>query len=334
MDLSSRYLGLNLRTPLVAAAGPLTESVDNIKRLEDAGIAAVVLPSLFEEQLVLETHEIHHHLTHNTESYAEALTYFPEPDEVFLGPEEHLARIAGAKEAVNVPVIASLNGSSLGGWPAYAKNMQEAGADAVELNLYDIPTDPNETAAAVELRYLEVVEEVKASVTVPVAVKLSPFFTNLANVAKRMDDAGADGFVLFNRFYQPDIDLENLEVVSNVILSTPQALRLPMRWIAILHGRVRADLAATSGIHSAEDVLKMVMAGAGATQVLSVLLKNGIDHVAAIEAGVRDWMAEREYESIEQMRGSMSQEHCEDPSAFERAQYMRTLKSYRPDGRT
>ncbi|HEY9430479.1 MAG TPA: dihydroorotate dehydrogenase-like protein [Blastocatellia bacterium] len=330
MDLTTTYLGMKLRTPLVPSASPLSDEIDNIKRMEDAGASAVVLSSLFEEQLLLDRYELHHHLTHGAESFAEALTYTPEPDDIRLGAEDYLERIRKAKEAVAIPIIASLNGISIGGWTDYANLIQEAGADALELNIYYIPTDPTLTGAEVEQTYLDILTIVKSLVTIPVAVKLSPFFSNLANMARRLDEAGADALVLFNRFYQPDIDLDNLVVRPNVILSTPHALRLPLRWIAILYGRVRADLAATSGIHTAQDVIKMLMAGANITMLCSTLLRHGIDHISLIEQRLRQWMEEREYESVEQMRGSMSQVHCANPAEFERAQYVRALQSFKP----
>jgi len=281
MDLTTTYLGMRLRTPLVPSASPLSDEIDNIKRMEDAGASAVVLSSLFEEQLLLDRYELHRHMTHGTESFAEALTYIPEPPElegIRLGAEEYLERIRKAKEAVAIPIIGSLNGVSIGGWTDYANLIQDAGADALELNIYYIPTNPTLTGAEVEQTYLNILTMVKSLVTIPVAVKLNPFFSNLANMARRLDEAGADGLVLFNRFYQPDIDLDNLVVRPNVILSTPQALRLPLRWIAILYGRVGADLAATSGIHTAQDVIKMLMAGANVTMLCSVLLRHGVGH--------------------------------------------------------
>jgi dihydroorotate dehydrogenase (fumarate) len=321
---------MKLRTPLVPSASPLSEEIDNIRRMEDAGASAVVLSSLFEEQILLDRYELHHHLTHGAESFAEALTYIPEPDNIRLGAEDYLERIRKAKEAVAIPIIASLNGVSIGGWTDYASLIQEAGADALELNIYYIPADPTLTGAEVEQTYLNILTTVKSLVTIPVAVKLSPFFSNLANMARRLDESGADSLVLFNRFYQPDIDLDNLTVRPNVILSTPQALRLPLRWIAILYGRVRADLAATSGVHTAQDVIKMLMAGASVTMLCSVLLRHGVGHIRSIEQGLRQWMEEHEYESVAQMRGSMSQIHCENPGEFERAQYVRALHSFKP----
>ncbi len=332
MDLTTTYLGLQLRSPLVVgAAAPLTEDIDNIKRIEDAGGAAVVLHSLFEEQLTQEQYELHHHLEYKTHSFAEALTYFPEAEEFQVGPEEYLKHIRKAKEMVDIPIIASLNGSTLGGWTDYARQIQEAGADALELNIYYVPTDFDLTATQVEENYLNILRAVKSAVTIPVAIKVSPFFSNMANMAKQLTEAGADGLVLFNRFYQPDINIEALEVQPNVLLSTPQAMRLPMRWIAILYGRLQVDLAATSGIHKPQDVLKMLMAGANITVLVSVLLRHGIEHISVIEAGMRHWMEEHEYESVKQMQGSMSQINCPDESAFERAQYMKAIQSYHPE---
>lgn len=330
MDLSTKYMGLNLRTPLVVSASPLSENLDNIRKMEDAGASGVVIYSLFEEQITSDRLELHHHLTYGTDSYAEALTYFPEPSEFHLGPEGYLNHIRKAKEAVKMPVIASLNGTSAGGWTNYAKEMQQAGADALELNIYYIPTDVDLTGAQVEQTYLDILSMVRDVVTIPVAIKLSPFFSSLANVARRLDQGGADGLVFFNRFYQPDINLEHLEVRPNIILSTPQALRLPMRWIAILHGRIKASLAATSGIHTAQDVLKIMMVGADAAMLCSVLYRHGIDHIKTMEREIETWMSEHEYNSIRQMQGSMSQENCSDPSEFERAQYVKALHSFKP----
>jgi dihydroorotate dehydrogenase (fumarate) len=267
MDLTTRYLGMNLRTPMVPSASPLSDDIDNIKRMEDAGAAAVVIHSLFEEQLTREQESLQYHLQRGSESFAEALTYFPEPEEFPVGPDGYLNHIRKAKDAVRIPVIASLNGTSIGGWIDYAKKVQQAGADAVELNVYHIPTDMDRSAAEIEQTYIDIVKAVKSVVSIPVAVKLSPFFSNMANMAKKLDQTGVNAFVLFNRFYQPDLDLETLEIRPNVNLSAPQALRLPMRWIAILYDRVKADLAATSGIHHAHDVLKMLMAGADVTML-------------------------------------------------------------------
>ena len=334
MDLRTTYMGLNLRNPLVVSASqPLSDEIGKIRKMEDAGAAAVVLYSLFEEQLRLETYELDHHMTAGTNSFPEALSYFPEPAQFQLGPEEYLDHIQQAKEAVEMPIIASLNGSTLGGWTDFAKKIEQAGADALELKIYYIPTDINLSSAAIEQTYIDILQAVKSTVKIPVAVKLSAFFSNLANMAKRLDEAGANGLVLFNRFYQPDISLDDLEVQPSVLLSTPQALRLPLRWIAILHGRVHADLAATSGVHNARDVLKMLMVGANVTEMCSALLARGIDHLGVVEREMREWMEEHWYDSVEQLQGSMSQMKCPDPSAFERAQYMRALTNYKPGGR-
>jgi dihydroorotate dehydrogenase (fumarate) len=332
MDLTTTYLGLTLRSPLiVGAAAPLTEDITQIKRMEDAGAAAIVLHSFFEEQLRQEQLELHHHLTYATESFAEALTYFPEPQIFHVGSEDYLNHIRRAKEMVDIPIIASLNGSTLGGWTHYAKQIEQAGADALELNIYYVPTDMDMTGDRVEQKYIDILSAVKSEVNIPVAIKLSPFFSNMANMAKRLTDAGANGLVLFNRFYQPDIDIEALDVQPNVLLSTPQAMRLPLRWIAILYGRISADLAATSGIQKGTDVLKMLMAGASVTMLVSVLLRHGIEHLMEIEQGMRQWMEEHEYESIQQLRGSMSQRNCPDSSVFERVQYMKAIQSYQPE---
>jgi dihydroorotate dehydrogenase (fumarate) len=329
MNLSTTYLGLKLRTPLVPSASPLSDNLDDIRRMEDCGASAVVLYSLFEEQIRQERHELHHYLTEGTESFAEALTYFPEPSEFRIGPEEYVQHVAKAKEAVKIPVIASLNGTTIGGWTDYAKQIEQAGADALELNIYYIPTELHISSTQVENTYLDILAAVRAVVQIPIAVKLSPYFSSFGNMARRLVEAGANALVLFNRFYQPDIDLETLEVSPNVLLSTPMAMRLPLRWIAILHGRIQADLAATSGIHRATDALKMLMAGADATMLCSVLLRRGIGHIRDIEAEMRAWMEEHEYESVDQLKGSMSQRNSPDPSAFERAQYIRSLSTYK-----
>lgn len=329
MDLSTKYLGLHLKNPIVPSASPLSRSVDSMKRLEDAGAAAIVMYSLFEEQIAHEAAELDHYLNYGTESYAEALTYFPEPKEYNLGPDEYVDLLHKAKQSLGIPIIGSLNGISVGGWIDYAKKIQQAGADAIELNVYYIPTDVELTGAEVEDRYLEVLFAVKQEVTIPVAMKLSPFFSSMAHMAKRLDTAGANGLVLFNRFYQPDIDLETLEVVPSVLLSTPMAMRLPLRWIGILYGKVKASLAATSGIHAAHDVIKMVMVGADVTMMCSALLKNGPQHITKVLDDVRQWMLEHEYVSISQMKGSMSQRSIADPAAFERANYMRALNQYK-----
>ena len=326
IDLNTTYLGLKLKSPLVASASPLSRDVDGICRLEDAGASAVVLYSLFEEQLRLEEADLDYHLAAGTESFAESLTYFPQASEFHTGPEGYLNHIRKAKAASRIPIIASLNGSTMGGWTKFASEIEQSGADALECNVYYIPTDPSLTAADVEKTYLDILRAVKAAVKIPVAIKLSPFFSNMAHMAHRLDEAGADALVMFNRFYQPDIDLEELEIRPNVLLSTPQALRLPLTWIGILFGRVKAGLAATGGVHSAEDVIKLLMVGANVTMMCSSLMRHGVNHVRHVERGLREWIEEHEYESVKQMQGSMSQIKCADPGAFERAQYMRAVK--------
>lgn len=326
VDLSTKYLGLRLRSPLVVSASPLSRDIASICQMEEAGASAVVLYSLFEEQLRQEELDLDYHLAAGTESFAESLTYFPQPSEFYTGPEGYLDHIRKAKAAASIPIIASLNGSSLGGWTKFAAEIERAGADAIECNIYHIPTDPALSAETIENQYVEILRAVKSAVTVPVAVKLSPFFSNLAHVAHRLDSVGADGLVLFNRFYQPDIDLEALEIRPNVLLSTPQALRLPLTWIGILYGRVKADLAATGGVHNAEDVVKLLMVGANVTMMCSALMRHGVNHLRHVERELREWMEEHEYESVGQMQGSLSQLKCPDPQAFERAQYMRAVK--------
>lgn len=320
-------MGLNLRTPFVASASPLSYELDDIKKMEDAGISAIVLHSLFEEQLIQESLELHHHLSAHTDSSAEALSYFPEASEFELGPDGYLEHIRQAKSAVKIPIIASLNGYTSGGWIDFAQKMESAGADAIEMNIYDVPTDSDLKSSTMEQDFLEILREVKAAVKVPVALKLSPFFTNLSNMAKGFSDLGADALVLFNRFYQPDFDLEHLEVKPHILLSTPHDLRLPLRWIAILFGRVKSDLAATGGIHKSTDAIKALMAGAKVTMLCSVLLREGISYTKVLEQGMKDWLVEHEYDSVKQMIGSMSQKNCANPHEYERAQYMRALHS-------
>src|SRR6516162_4167965 len=326
IDLSTNYLGMKLANPLVASASPLSRDIDGICRLEDAGAAAVVLYSLFEEQLREEEIDLHYHLSAGTESFPESLSYFPQSSEFHTGPEGYLKHIRKAKAAVNVPIIASLNGSTRGGWTKFAAEIERAGADAIECNIYYIPTDPKLSAADVENTYFDIIRAVKSTVTIPVAAKLSPFFSNFTNVAHRLDEAGTDGLVLFNRFYQPDIDLEELEIRPSAPLSSQQALRLPLTWIGILYGKVKASLAATSGVHTAGDVVKLLMVGANVTMLCSSLMRHGINHLRHVERELREWLEEHEYQSVEQMQGSMSQLKCPDPSAFERAQYMRAVK--------
>ncbi len=330
MDLTTRYLGLNLRTPLVPSASPLSDDLDGIKRMEDSGASAIVLHSLFEEQVRSEFDAIQHHLAYGTDSFPESLTFFPKPTDFITGTDEYLGKIRKAKEATQIPIIASLNGAAIGGWIEYAKKIQQAGADALELNIYTIPTEMDKTSAEIEQPYIEIAQAVKAVVHIPVAVKLSPFFTNVANMAKRLDQVGVNGLVLFNRFYQPDISLEDLEIQTNIHLSSPQDIRLPLRWIAILYGRIKADLAATSGIHCAADVLKMLMVGADVTMLCSILFLRGVGIIREIETEMANWLSEHDYQSIRQLQGSMSQKYCADPAAFERAHYMRAILSYKP----
>ncbi len=330
MDLTTKYLGKKLKNPLVLSAAPISSDIDKIKRLEDLGISAVVMYSLFEEQINHEINEMAYYLEQGTDSFAESLSYFPEPEEFTnLHAEEYLEQIRKIKASVEIPVIGSLNGVSTGGWMKYAKNMEEAGADALELNVYYIATDPEMTSEKVEKLYLENLKAVKNAVKIPVAMKLSPYFSAFANMATQLDQAGADGLVLFNRFYQPDIDLKELEVVPNLQFSTQQEMRLPLRWIAILYGRVKAGLAATTGIHTAEDIVKMIMVGADVTMIASVLLQNGIATVKELLDGLNKWMEENEYSSIEQMKGSMSYKAISNPAAYERANYIKMLQSFR-----
>ncbi len=329
MDLKTKYLGLELKNPVLPSASPLTEDKDVAKALEDAGASALVIHSLFEEQITHDSGELDHFLSFGTESFAEATSYFPEPGEFKLGPEEYLNHINTLKETVNIPVIASLNGVSAGGWVKYAKNIEEAGADALELNIYYVPTSVELTGEEVEKMYVETLESVKENINIPVAVKLSPFFSSLPNMVKKLDEAGADALVFFNRFYQPDFDLENLEVVPNLQLSANWEMRLPLRWIAILYGNVKADLAASSGIQTHLDVLKVMMAGSKVAMIASELLRKGPRRILEILDDLQSWMEEHEYESIEQMQGSMSQRSVAEPAAFERANYMKTLNSFR-----
>ncbi len=328
VELGTEYLGLALKNPLVASASPLCDSIDRIRRLEDHGIGAVVLPSLFEEQLTLESETLDADLFRGSESFAESLNYFPDLMTYNLGPDGYLELIRTAKASVSIPVIGSLNGVSAGGWIRYAREMEQAGADAVELNLYSIVTDPELTAGHVEREYAELVREVKQSIKIPLAVKVSQFFSAPANMAKQLDAAGADALVLFNRFYQPDLDLEQLEVVPSLTLSSPEELLLRLHWVAIIFGHVGADLAITGGVHSAHDVLKSVMAGARVTMMTSALLHNGVEHLDVVLRDLRSWMEEHEYESIRQMCGSMSQRNVPNPAAFQRPNYVRVLSSY------
>ncbi len=330
MDLKTKYMGMELKNPIVPSASPLSEEVDTAKALEDAGASALVVYSLFEEQITHESGELDHYLSHGAESYAEATSYFPQKDDFNTGPFEYLDLIADLKKSLDIPIIGSLNGVSKGGWVNYAKNIEQAGADALELNLYFVPTDLNITGEEVERMYIDTLKSVKENVNIPVAVKISPFFSSIANIAKRFDEAGADALVLFNRFYQPDFDLEALEVVPNLQLSSNWEMRLPLRWISILYGNVKASLAATSGIQNHLDVLKIMMAGGDVAMMASELLRKGPGRITEILNDLTQWMEENEYESIEMMKGSMSHKSCAEPSAFERANYMKTLQSYHP----
>ncbi len=329
MDLSTTYLGLKLKNPIVPSASPLSQRVEDIRKLEDAGAAAVVMFSIFEEQLHHDAEALDHLMSAGTESFAEALSYFPETGAYQVGPDQYLDLIQKAVAAVKIPVIGSLNGMSNEGWIDYAKKIEQAGAHALELNAYYVATDPNLTGSDVETLYLDVVRAVKAAVKIPVAVKLSPYFSSMANMARRLDQAGADGLVLFNRFYQPDFDLNEMEVLSDLKLSTPYEMRLPLRWLAILHGHLEASLAATTGVHGGLDAAKCILAGADAVQVCSALLKGGIGQLRTILKELETWMAEKEYESVAQMKGAMSQKSVANPAAFERANYIRILEDYK-----
>lgn len=330
MTLATNYLGLVLKNPIVASSSPLSHSVDSIRRLEDAGASAVVMYSLFEEQITFDSFYVDHYLRSNANSFAESVSFFPEMNEYNVWPDEYLNLIRRAKESVDIPIISSLNGVSTGGWVNYAGLIEDAGADALELNVYYVPTNLDLTSQEIENVYLDMIRSVKRSVTIPLAMKLSPYFSSLGNIAKRLVDEGANGLVLFNRFYQPDLDLETLQVAPRLVLSNSNELRLPLRWVAILYGRLLADLAITTGVHTSEDVLKGLMAGAKVTMMASELLQNGLHRIKEILSEIETWMDEHEYVSVAQMIGSMSQQHCAEPAAFERANYMKTLDSYRP----
>lgn len=331
MNLTTHYMGMMLRNPIIPSASPLSKDLDNIRRLEDASAAAVVMYSLFEEQITLESHQLDHYLSYGAESFGEALSYFPEMEGYNIGPDEYLNLISWAKRAVDIPIIGSLNGVSTGGWIEYARKIEQAGADGLELNVYYIPVDPFMSGSEVEQMYLDILRDVKQSVSIPVAMKLSPYFSATAYMARRLAEEGANALVFFNRFYQPDFDLERLEVAPHLVLSDSNDLRLPLRWIAILYGRVQVDFALTSGVHTHEDVLKALMAGANVTMMASELLQNGVQRIGAILTDMTRWMEEHEYESVAQMRGSMSQQNVAEPAAFERANYMKVLQSFQPD---
>lgn len=327
-DLSTTYLGLQLKNPLVSSASPFTKKLDGIRRLEDAGVAAIVMHSLFEEQINRESLELDFFLNYGTESFAEAITYFPNLETYNMGPEPYLELVRKARESVHIPVIASLNGISTGGWVDYAARIERAGAHALELNIYYLPTDSNLSGAEIEEQYLRLVRDVRARVKIPLAVKLSPFFTAIPQIARQLAEAGANGLVLFNRFYQPDLNLDKLEVIPEIQLSTSEDMRLPLRWIAILYGRVQADLALTGGVHSGTDLVKALMAGASVGMTTASLLQNGLAHAQKIITEADRWLSEHEYKSVTQMRGSMSQKAVANPSAFERANYMKALQTF------
>ena len=329
IDLTTTYMGLTLKNPIVPSASPLAKRVDSIKQMEDAGASAITMYSLFEEQIDLEALAQHNFIEQTTFMSSEATAYFPKAADYNRGPDGYLELIRQAKEAVDVPVIGSLNGVTPGGWTRYARLIQDAGADALELNVYMIPTRLDLTSDGVENTYMEILRDVKASVKIPVAMKLSPFFSSLPNMARRLDKAGANALVLFNRFYQPDFDLEELAVTPHLVLSTPWEMRLPLRWIAILYGHVKASMALTTGIHTSDDVVKSVMAGADIANVASVLLERGPGYISDLLGGLSQWMEEHEYESVAQMKGALSQRNVTEPAAFERANYMKVLGSWK-----
>ena len=331
MDLTTTYMGMKLKHPIVASSSPLSGNVASIKRLEDAGAAAIVMFSLFEEQLKHESAALEHLMTAGTESFAESLSYLPEVDDYTVGPDSYLDLVRRASEAVDIPIIGSLNGITNSGWIEYAQLMQQAGAKGIELNIYYIPADLTTNGREVEERYIKIVRAVKESVTIPVAVKLSPFFSAIGSMAKALDNVGADALVLFNRFYQPDFDLDKLEVAPNLNLSTPDEIRLPLLWIAVLYGKLNASLGATRGVHTPVEVVKYLMAGTDAVMTTSALLKNGVDYLTTLRDGLQAWMEMNQYQSVTQMKGSMSQQNVADPTAFERANYIKTLESFKSE---
>lgn len=328
-DLSTTYLGLDLKNPLVASASPLSKKLDRARKLEEAGMSAIVMYSLFEEQIIRESLELDHYLSRGTDSYAEALTYLPDGGMYGISPEKYLNQLAALKKALSIPVLGSLNGVSKGGWVSYARKIQDAGADALELNMYYIATDASTTSNDIEDMQVELVAEVKSAISIPLAVKISPFITSIPNFTKRLVEAGADGLVLFNRFYQPDFDLEELDIIHSLDLSTSADLRLPLRWISILYGKLDADFALTSGVHTHEDVMKAMMSGAKVAMMASHLLHDGEQVIPSLLNEMQEWMEQREYQSIQQMQGSMSQKFVKEPAAFERANYMKVLGSFR-----
>ncbi len=330
MDLKTTYMGMELSSPVVPSASPLSQNVDTVKKMEDSGAGAVVMWSLFEEQIEHEAQELSYYLHYGDERFAESLTYFPRSHDFHTGPEEYLAHIGKLKQAVDMPVIASLNGVSAGGWTSYAKKIEQAGADALELNIYLIPTRPEVTAQQVEDVYVSILQAVKSSISIPVAVKLSPYFSSIANMFKKLDEAGADGLVLFNRFYQPTLDVDELEIKPKLTLSRSEDNLLPLRWTAISYGKVQASLAATTGILTATDAAKMILAGADVTMMAAALLRQGVEHISEVLGGLKSIMNKHGYDSVEQMKGVLSQKNCAEPAAFERANYMKALNTFGP----
>ena len=328
IDLSTNYLGLKLRNPIVASASPLTEKLENFARLEDAGASAIVMHSLMEEQIEADSENIDNALEYGVNSYAESASYLPDMQTYNVGPDRYLELLHQGKKSVSIPVIASLNGCSPGGWVRYSEFIEQAGADALELNIFDVASDPTLSATDLETRYCNIVRAIRKSVRIPIAVKLGPYFTSCANFAKRLADSGADGVVIFNRFYQPDFDLEEMEVTPNLVLSSPHELRLRLHWAAILYHQVETYIAITGGVHDSTDVLKCMMAGAHVSMMTSALLRYGIEHIGVTLAGIERWMEEHEYVSIRQMRGAMSMVNIENPAAFLRGNYLKTLSSY------
>ncbi len=329
VDLSTKYLGIDLKNPLVASASPLSEDIEKIKQMEEKGIAAVVLHSLFEEQVMLQEKELNYSLTLGTESFAEALSYLPDVNHYRFAPDEYVKYISKVKEAVKIPVIGSINGISNSGWIRYGKKIEEAGADALELNIYYLPTQTSDSCQEIEQIYLDLIKILRQNITIPIAVKLSPYFNSIPGMADKLAEEGADGLVLFNRFYQPDMDLMDMSVVSNLELSRSSELRLRLRWVAILYQKVKADLAITGGIHTTEDIIKGILAGANVTMTTSALLEKGIPYIDELIQGTEEWLRRNQYNSINEIRGLLSQQNVKETDAFERANYMKVLQSYR-----
>ncbi len=328
IDLSTEYMGIKLKNPLVASASPLSEDIEKIKQMEEKGISAVVLHSLFEEQIKLQERELNQSLSQGTESYAEALSYFPDLNNYRFAPDEYIDYISRVKDEVKIPIIGSLNGVSQGGWVRYAKKIEEAGADALELNIYYLPTEKNNSCQEIEQIYLDLIKSLRQNITIPIAVKLSPYFNSIPGITNKLAEEGADGLVLFNRFYQPDIDLAKMSVVPNLELSRSSELRLRLRWVAILYQKVKADMAITGGIHTAEDIIKGILAGANVTMTTSALLEKGIPYIDKLIKGTEEWLRRHQYNSINEIRGLLSQQNVKETDAFERANYMKVLKSY------